>query len=61
MMPSTPADTRTAIRDPSHLISLGRPAIRREGTDVTLGSYSTLVHDCAAVAEQLATEGSASS
>ncbi|MEV7038426.1 dehydrogenase E1 component subunit alpha/beta [Amycolatopsis sp. NPDC051061] len=43
--------------DPGHLIPLGRAAIRREGTDVTLVSYSKLVHDCAAVAEQLAGEG----
>jgi 2-oxoisovalerate dehydrogenase E1 component len=43
--------------DPGHLIPLGRAAIRREGTDVTLVSYSKLVHDCAAVAEQLAAEG----
>jgi 2-oxoisovalerate dehydrogenase E1 component len=43
--------------DPGHLVPLGRAAIRREGTDVTLVSYSKLVHDCAAVAEQLAAEG----
>ncbi|WP_284742384.1 alpha-ketoacid dehydrogenase subunit alpha/beta [Amycolatopsis sp. RTGN1] len=43
--------------DPGHLIPLGRAAIRREGTDVTLVSYSKLVHDCAAVAEQLAGDG----
>jgi 2-oxoisovalerate dehydrogenase E1 component len=43
--------------DPGHLIPLGRAAIRREGTDVTLVSYSKLVHDCAAVAEQLTAEG----
>lgn len=42
---------------PEHLIPLGKAAIRREGTDVTLVSYSKLVHDCLAVAETLAGEG----
>ncbi|HEY3708836.1 MAG TPA: pyruvate dehydrogenase complex E1 component subunit beta [Amycolatopsis sp.] len=42
---------------PSHLVPLGRAAIRRPGTDVTLVSYSKLVHDCVAVAEELAGEG----
>ena len=40
-----------------HLIPLGKAAIRRAGTDVTLVSYSKLMHDCAAVAETLAEEG----
>ncbi|ADJ48839.1 2-oxoisovalerate dehydrogenase E1 component [Amycolatopsis mediterranei S699] len=43
--------------EPGHLIPLGKAAIRREGTDVTLVSYSKLVHDCVTVAEQLAGEG----
>jgi 2-oxoisovalerate dehydrogenase E1 component len=42
---------------PDHLVPLGRAAVHREGTDVTLVSYSKLVHDCAAVAEQLSAEG----
>ncbi|WP_033288409.1 alpha-ketoacid dehydrogenase subunit alpha/beta [Amycolatopsis jejuensis] len=42
---------------PEHLVPLGKAAIRRAGTDVTLVSYSKLVHDCADVAEQLAAEG----
>lgn len=42
---------------PGHLVPLGKAAIRREGTDVTLVSYSKLVHDCAAVAEDLARDG----
>lgn len=42
---------------PSHLVPLGRAAIRRPGTDVTLVSYSKLVHDCADVADELAAEG----
>lgn len=40
-----------------HLVPLGKAAVRREGTDVTLVSYSKLVHDCAAVAGELAVEG----
>lgn len=40
-----------------HLVPLGRAVIRREGTDVTLVSYSKLVHECSAVAEELALEG----
>lgn len=43
--------------EPGHLVPLGRAAIRREGTDVTLVSYSKLVHECSAVAEELAQEG----
>lgn len=42
---------------PNHLVPLGKAAIRRPGTDVTLVSYSKLVHDCVAVAEELAAEG----
>ncbi|MEW2507454.1 dehydrogenase E1 component subunit alpha/beta [Amycolatopsis sp. NPDC047767] len=42
---------------PTHLVPLGRAAIRRPGTDVTLVSYSKLVHDCVDVAEELAAEG----
>ncbi|MBN9748538.1 2-oxoisovalerate dehydrogenase [Amycolatopsis sp. A1MSW2902] len=41
----------------SHLVPLGKAAVRRTGTDVTLVSYSKLVHDCADVAEELAAEG----
>lgn len=42
---------------PDVLVPLGKAAIRRAGTDVTLVSYSRMVHECQAVAEQLATEG----
>jgi len=42
---------------PGHLVPLGKAAIRREGTDVTLVSYSKLVHECTAVAEDLAADG----
>ena len=40
-----------------HLVPLGRAAVRREGSAVTLVSYSRLVNDCLAVAEQLSGEG----
>jgi 2-oxoisovalerate dehydrogenase E1 component len=39
------------------LIPLGKAAIRRLGTDVTLVSYSRMVHDCLAAAERLSGEG----
>ncbi|MGW6007927.1 alpha-ketoacid dehydrogenase subunit alpha/beta [Streptomyces sp. NPDC055210] len=40
-----------------HLIPLGKAKIAREGTDVTLVSWSRMVQDCLAAAEQLAAEG----
>jgi len=43
--------------DSSALVPLGKAAVRREGTDVTLVSYSRMVHDCLAAAEQVAGEG----
>jgi 2-oxoisovalerate dehydrogenase E1 component len=43
--------------DPSTLVPLGKAAVRREGTDVTLVSYSRMVHDCLAAADQVAGEG----
>ncbi|MQA78833.1 MAG: 2-oxoisovalerate dehydrogenase [Streptosporangiales bacterium] len=46
--PAPPAD---------HLVPLGKAKVRREGTDVTLVSYSRLVHECLASAETLAAEG----
>ncbi len=38
-------------------IPLGKAHVLREGSDVTLISYSRTVHDCAAVADKLAKEG----
>jgi acetoin:2,6-dichlorophenolindophenol oxidoreductase subunit beta len=38
-------------------IPLGQAKVLREGSDVTLISYSRMVQDCAAVAEKLAKEG----
>jgi 2-oxoisovalerate dehydrogenase E1 component len=40
-----------------HLIPLGRAAVVREGRDLTVVSYSRMVHDCLAAAEALAAEG----
>lgn len=43
--------------EPGTLVPLGRAAIRRPGTDVTLVSYSRMVHDCLAAAETVFAEG----
>jgi 2-oxoisovalerate dehydrogenase E1 component len=43
--------------EPDHIVPLGKAVVRRQGTDVTLVSYSRMVHDCVAVAEQLFDEG----
>jgi 2-oxoisovalerate dehydrogenase E1 component len=43
--------------DPSHRVPIGRAAIRRTGTDVTLVSWSRMAHDAVAAAELLAAEG----
>ncbi|MFC4499546.1 MULTISPECIES: alpha-ketoacid dehydrogenase subunit alpha/beta [Streptomyces] len=40
-----------------HLLPLGRAKVVREGTDVTLVSWSRMVQDCLAAAEVLAAEG----
>ncbi|AXG83021.1 2-oxoisovalerate dehydrogenase [Streptomyces paludis] len=40
-----------------HLIPLGRAAVVREGTDITLVSWSRMVQDCLSAAETLAAEG----
>ncbi|MFJ9563879.1 pyruvate dehydrogenase complex E1 component subunit beta [Streptomyces fuscichromogenes] len=40
-----------------HLIPLGRAKVVREGTDITLVSWSRMVQDCLAAAELLAGEG----
>jgi 2-oxoisovalerate dehydrogenase E1 component len=43
--------------EPDCLVPLGKAAVRRVGTDVTLVSYSRMVHDCLAAAEILAADG----
>lgn len=40
-----------------HIVPLGTAKVVREGTDVTLVSYSRMVHDCLSAAQELATEG----
>lgn len=40
-----------------HLVPIGRSAVRREGTDVTLVTVSRMVHDALAAAEEVAAEG----
>ncbi|MER5516586.1 pyruvate dehydrogenase complex E1 component subunit beta [Streptomyces sp. NPDC002763] len=40
-----------------HLIPLGRAKVVREGTDITLVSWSRMVQDCLAAAELLSAEG----
>jgi 2-oxoisovalerate dehydrogenase E1 component len=40
-----------------HLVPLGRAKVVREGTDITLVSWSRMVQDCLAAAELLAAEG----
>jgi 2-oxoisovalerate dehydrogenase E1 component len=42
---------------PDHLVPIGRSAIVREGTDVTVVSVSRMVHEALAAADELATEG----
>ncbi|MFT4043368.1 MAG: dehydrogenase E1 component subunit alpha/beta [Gordonia sp. (in: high G+C Gram-positive bacteria)] len=38
-------------------VPLGKAIVRRQGTDVTVVSYSATVHDCLRVADELAEEG----
>ncbi|MEV0686899.1 dehydrogenase E1 component subunit alpha/beta [Nocardia sp. NPDC050378] len=46
--PTPPAD---------HLVPLGKAIVRRPGADVTVVSYSKMVHDCLAAADSLAEQG----
>jgi pyruvate dehydrogenase E1 component beta subunit len=45
------------VPEGDHLVPLGKAAIRRPGTDVTLVSYGKTVHGCAKAAEVLAGDG----
>lgn len=45
------------VPEGEHLVPLGKAAIRRPGTDVTLVSYAKTVHGCLAAAETLASDG----
>jgi 2-oxoisovalerate dehydrogenase E1 component len=42
---------------PDHIVPIGRSAVVREGTDVTVVSVSRMVHEAVAAAERLAAEG----
>lgn len=43
--------------DPDHLVPIGQAAIRREGTDLTIVSYSRMSHVAVGAAEELAAQG----
>ena len=45
------------VPEGEHLVPIGKAAIRRPGTDVTLVSWAKTVHGCLAAAETLAGEG----
>jgi 2-oxoisovalerate dehydrogenase E1 component len=42
---------------PQHLVPIGKARIARPGRDVTVVSWSRMVHECLAAAEKLAAEG----
>ncbi|WP_431862014.1 alpha-ketoacid dehydrogenase subunit beta [Azospirillum sp.] len=46
-----------AVPDGEAVVPLGKAAVRREGTDVTLVSYAKSVHACLQAADRLATQG----
>lgn len=49
---------RQGPKPPStHRVPLGKAAVVREGTDLTVVSYSRILHDCLTAAEQLSAEG----
>ena len=45
------------VPDGDHVVPIGKAAVRREGTDVTLISYAKTVHTCLAAADALAEQG----
>ena len=45
------------VPEGEHVVPIGKAAIRREGSDVTLISYAKTVHTCLAAAEALAEQG----
>ena len=45
------------VPEGEHVVPIGKAAIRREGSDVTLISYAKTVHTCLAAAETLAEQG----
>lgn len=46
-----------AFRDPDHVASFGKAAVRREGADITVVATLTMVHHALAAATALADEG----
>jgi len=45
------------VPEGEHLVPLGKAAIRREGSDITLISYAKMVETCTQAADQLAQQG----
>jgi len=45
------------VPDGDHVVPIGKAALRRDGSDVTLISYGKTVHNCLTAAETLANEG----
>ena len=45
------------VPDGEHVVPIGKAAVRREGTDVSLISYAKTVNTCAVAAEALAAQG----
>ena len=50
-------NTPGEVPDGEHVVPIGKAAVRREGTDVSLISYAKTVNTCAAAAEALAEQG----
>ena len=45
------------VPDGDHVVPIGKAAVRREGSDVSLISYAKTVHTCLAAAEELSAQG----
>ncbi len=59
LAPSWKAHSLTNVKDLKqlHPAQIGKGVLRREGADVALVGYGTMVHTCLAAAEQLAKSG----
>ena len=49
--------TKGEVPDESYSIPMGKAEVKREGTDVTVVTYSLMVHRCLSAAEKLSKEG----
>ena len=49
--------TKGAVPSEEYVVPMGKAAVRRPGTDVTLLSYSLMIHRCLEAAEALAEDG----